>query len=486
MIAQIKGLMDGRLRNLQRKYRDMMKHWTSLLLGFGLACSASGDTRPPNFIIVFTDDQGYADLGCFGGTHVQTPRIDRMAAEGAKLTNFYVAAPLCTPSRAALMTGSYPRRIDMAYGSNFAVFLAGDTKGLHPEEVTIAEVLKSVGYRTGVFGKWHLGDQPEFLPTRQGFDAFFGIPYSHDIHPHHPRQDHFQFPPLPLLEGERVVELDPDADYLTKRFTERAVQFIERHRDEPFFLYVPHPIPHAPLHVSPPFMKDVPDSIKAELAKEGDGVDYGTRRQLFPQAISEIDGSVGKILDALKANGLDENTIVIFTTDNGPAAGKAHPLQGRKGSTYEGGPRVPAVIRWPGKIPAGVEIDALMTAMDLLPTFAKLAGAEIPGDRVIDGKDIWPALTQNAESPHQAFFYFRDNELKAVRAGKWKLHVEDGKPTLLYDLESDIGEKENVIIAHPGVVQRLINLIAEFNRDLSQNSRPAGFVEDPEPLTLAE
>ena len=169
-----------------------------------MACSASGDTRPPNFIIVFTDDHGYADLGCFGGTHVQTPRIDRMAAEGAKLTNFYVAAPLCTPSRAALMTGSYPRRIDMAYESNFAVFLAGDTKGLHPEEVTIAEVLKSVGYRTGVFGKWHLGDQPEFLPTRQGFDAFFGIPYSHDIHPHHPRQDHFQFPPLPLLEGERV------------------------------------------------------------------------------------------------------------------------------------------------------------------------------------------------------------------------------------------------------------------------------------------
>ena len=460
----------------------------SLLLfcQLGSLKAAVRDTRPPNFVIIFTDDQGYADLGCFGGTHVQTPRIDQMAAEGAKLTSFYMAAPLCTPSRAALMTGCYPRRIDMAYGSDFAVLLAEDPKGLHPDEVTIAEVLKSAGYATGIFGKWHLGDQPEFLPTRQGFDAFFGIPFSHDIHPHHPRQDHFQFPPLPLLDGEQVVEMDPDADYLTKRITERAVDFIERNKDEPFFLYVPHPIPHAPLHVSPPFMKEVPASIQAELAKEGDGVDYGTRRQLFPWAISEIDGSVGRILDTLKANGLDENSIVIFTTDNGPAVGKAFPLQGRKGSTFEGGQRVPTVIRWPGKIQAGVEIDALMTAMDLLPTFAKLAGAEIPGDRVIDGKDIWPALTQNAESPHQVFFYHRNNDLKAVRSGKWKLHVEDGKPTQLYDLDLDIGENNNVLAEHPEIAARLRSHGEAFKVDLTQNSRPAGFVEDPKPLTLAE
>lgn len=468
-----------------------MKLGMSMLLGLGLLASLGAETTKPNFVIIFTDDQGYADLSCFGGEHVSTPRIDQMAAEGARLTSFYVAAPLCTPSRAALMTGSYPRRIDMAYGSDFAVLLAEDSKGLNPDEVTIAEVLKSAGYRTGIFGKWHLGDQPEFLPTRQGFDAFFGIPYSHDIHPYHPRQDHFQFPPLPLLEGETVVEMDPDADYLTKRVTERAIDFIERHKDEPFFLYVPHPIPHGPLHVSPTFMKDVPASVKAELAKEGDHIDYGTRRNLFPQAISEIDWSVGKILDTLKANGLDENTVVIFTTDNGPAAGKADPLQGKKGSTFEGGLRVPAVIRWPGNIPAGVEIGQLMTAMDLLPTFAKLAGGEIPSDRVIDGKDIWPVLTQGAKSPHDVFFYYRDNDLRAVRSGKWKLHLtlppiagEQGEPrSALYDLEADIGEKNDVLAERPEIAERLRSYAQTFETELAQNSRPAAFVENPKILS---
>ena len=206
---------------------------------------------PPNFVIIFTDDQGYGDLSCYGGEHVDTPRIDRLAAEGSRLTSFYVAAPVCTPSRAGLMTGCYPTRIGMGKGSKHGVLLAGDAKGLNPEEITIAEVLKSVGYRTGMFGKWHLGDQPEFLPTRQGFDEYFGIPYSHDIHPFHPRQGHYQFPPLPLLDGETVVEMDPDADHLTERITEHAVEFIEDNKGGPFFLYVPHPIPHAPLHVSP-------------------------------------------------------------------------------------------------------------------------------------------------------------------------------------------------------------------------------------------
>ncbi|MCB1123941.1 MAG: sulfatase-like hydrolase/transferase, partial [Verrucomicrobiae bacterium] len=207
---------------------------------------------PPNFVIIFTDDQGYGDLSCFGGDHVSTPNIDRMASEGMKLTQFYVAAPLCTPSRAALMTGCYPRRIDMAYGTDFVVLLAGDGKGLNPEEITLAEILKDAGYRTGIFGKWHLGDQPQWLPTRQGFEEYFGLPYSHDIHPYHPRQDHFQFPPLPMLEGETVIEMDPDANYLTRRITEHAVRFIQKHANEPFFLYVPHAIPHKPLYVSPP------------------------------------------------------------------------------------------------------------------------------------------------------------------------------------------------------------------------------------------
>ena len=226
-----------------------------------------------------------------------------------------------------------------------------------------------------MFGKWHLGDQPEFLPTRQGFDEYL----RHSLQPRHPsftrRQNHFKFPPLPLLDDETVIEMDPDADYLTQRITERAVKFIEANKDEPFFLYVPHPIPHEPLHVSPPFMADVPDAIKAKL-KEEKKVAYGTRRKLFRPAISEIDWSVGQILDALKKNGLDENTVVMFTSDNGPAIGKAAPLRGRKGSTFEGGMREPTVIRWPGKIPAGQVNDETMTAMDLLPTFAKLAGAE--------------------------------------------------------------------------------------------------------------
>jgi len=234
----------------------------SLLFGLSLPCEASATepgvgTDKPNFIIIFTDDQGYADLSCFGGKHVSTPRIDQMAAEGARLTNFYVAAPICTPSRAALMTGCYPKRIGMAD----RVFLAGDDRGLNPKEITIAEVLKLAGYKTGMFGKWHLGDQPEFLPTRQGFDEFFGLPYSHDIHPFHTNKKH-NFPPLPLLEMEKVVELNPDADYLTKRFTERAVDFIERHKDEPFFLYLPHPIPHRPIHASPPFMADASESVR--------------------------------------------------------------------------------------------------------------------------------------------------------------------------------------------------------------------------------
>lgn len=457
---------------------------SSLIYLVASLCAVVGSAaRHPNFVIIFTDDQGYGDLSCFGGEHVSTPRIDRMAEEGSRLTSFYVAAPVCTPSRAALMTGSYPKRIDMATGSNFGVLLAGDTKGLNPEEITIAEVLKSAGYKTGIFGKWHLGDQPEFLPTKQGFDEYFGIPYSHDIHPFHPRQKHFQFPPLALLEDETVIEMDPDADLLTKRITEHATAFIEKHKDEPFFLYVPHPIPHRPLHVSPPFMKNVPTKIVEKLKSEGDSIDYGTRDKIFRQAIAEIDWSVGQILDTLKAQGIDDETLVIFTADNGPAVGSAGPLRGRKGSTFEGGMRESTVIRWPGKIPAGKSNDEIMTTMDLLPTFANLAGADIPNDRIIDGKDIWPTLKGEVKTPHEAFFYHRGNQLNAVRSGKWKLHVKDGKPTQLYDLESDIGEKKNLIKSEPDVVQRLQVDLKSFAADIAENNRPAAFVTNPKPLS---
>jgi arylsulfatase A-like enzyme len=448
---------------------------------FGLVQSLTAADQP-NFVVIFTDDQGYGDLSCFGGEHVSTPCIDQMATEGSRLTSFYVAAPVCTPSRAALMTGCYPKRIDMATGSDFVVLLAGDKKGMNPDEITIAEVLKGAGYRTALFGKWHLGDQPEFLPTKQGFDEYFGIPYSHDIHPFHPNQKHFQFPPLALLKNETVIEMDPNADFLTKRITEHAVAFIEQNKDQPFFLYVPHPIPHKPLHVSPPFMKGVASGITDKLNSEESSIDYKTRDRLFRQAIDEIDWSVGQILDTLKAQGLDENTLVIFTSDNGPAVGSAGPLKGRKGSTHEGGMREATVVRWPGKIPAGATNDELMTTMDLLPTFAKLAGAQVPTDRVIDGRDIWPVLTGKAATPHQAFFYHRVERLEAVRSGKWKLRAKGEKPTELYDLESDIGEKKNLIKARPQVVERLTGYLTEFAQDISDNSRPAAFVKNPKPL----
>ncbi len=255
----------------------------------------------------------------------------------------------------------------------YVVTLAGDPKGLNPDEITIAEILKTRGYATGIFGKWHLGNQRPFLPTRQGFDEFFGIPYSHNIGPFHPNWD---FPPLALLEEERVIETDPDADYLTRRITERTVSFIGDHKDDPFFIYVPHPIPHNPLHVSPEFLKTVPDSVRALLAKENGSINYRARDLLYPQAISEIDWSVGQIVAALQKHGLQDNTMVLFTTDNGPGPRLASPgpLRGRKGTTFEGGMRVPTVVWWPGKIKAGSKSDELLTAMDLLPTFANLAG----------------------------------------------------------------------------------------------------------------
>lgn len=252
----------------------------------------SAEDGKPNFVIIFTDDQGYADLSCFGGKHVNTPRIDRMAVEGARLTSFYVAAGVCTPSRAALITVCYPKRIDMTVGDDgFPVLLAACKKELNPDEVTITEVLKSAGYKTGMFGKWHLGNQPEFLPTRQGFEEYFGIPYSHDLHQFHTHQKKYNFPPLPLLDGETVIEMNPDADYLTKRITERAVRFIKENKDAPFFLYVPYPVPHRPISMSPPFMKDVPEPLKAKLAleKQNKTIDYKTRDKLLRQAIREID-----------------------------------------------------------------------------------------------------------------------------------------------------------------------------------------------------
>ena len=437
----------------------------------------------PNFVIIYTDDHGYGDLGCYGSQKAITPRIDQMAAEGAKLTSFYMAAPYCTPSRAALMTGTYPIRNGMAGG----VMLAADERGLHPNEITVAEVLRDAGYKTGMFGKWHLGDQPQFMPTAQGFEEFFGLPYSHDIHPFNPKGNR-KFPPLPLLEGEEVIELDPDADYLTKRFTDRAVDFIAQNKEKPFFLYVPHPLPHRPIHTAPEYLKSIPEEYRKAIEEEKvtGQINYDVRDKLYYESLQEIDWSVGKILDALKENGVDENTIVLFTADNGQARppvgiGTAHPLKGSKGVTAEGGLRVPTVIRWPKGIQPGSDTNELLTAMDLLPTFARLAGGELPTDRMIDGKDILQCLTEGAKSPHEVFFYYRINSLQAVRAGKWKLHLK-GKE--LYDLDADVGESTNVFKDNPEVVKELKAHVAAFQKKLKATRRPQGIAQNPKPLTM--
>lgn len=453
--------------------------------------SVFGQEKPnskPNLVIIFTDDQGYGDLSCFGGEHVYTPNIDQMAKEGAKLTSFYMASPLCTPSRAALMTGSYPRRVSMEppssivvdlpkvpKGKRFPVCLAADGNGLNPSEVTIAEIAQSVGYKTGIFGKWHLGDQPEFLPTRQGFEEFFGLPYSHDISPKHPRQKFFNFPALPLLEKEKVIELNPNKNNLTRRVTKRAVQFIKDHKEENFFLYVPHPIPHGPVAAS--------DEIKKEYANVlNNGVKASS--DIYSTAIYEIDWSVGQILATLKEQGLDENTIVLFTSDNGSAnkRGSTKPLRGHKGQTLEGGMRVPTVIRWPAKIKAGTVVDELLTSMDVLPTFANLIEAKLPKN-TIDGKDMMPVLLHDEKTPHEYFFYSHWGTLEAVRWKDWKLRIIDGKEAL-YNLKTDIGEKNDVKEEQPKIVKQLKKAMQNFDKEMTKNARPVGHVENPKVLNL--
>jgi len=443
--------------------------------------------KKPNFIIILTDDQGYNDLSCFGGKHVNTPIIDHLAQEGIKLTSFYTS-PVSTPTRASLITGSYPKRVGLAWGSNWGVLLPNDPIGLNPDEITIAEILKEQEYVTGIFGKWHLGDQPEYLPTRQGFDEFYGLPYSHNLHLHHRWR---VFPPLPLYEGENIIEFEPDADYLTQEITRRAIKFIETHKNSPFFLYVPHPLPHDPLHVSPAFMKNVSEDIKNRLAGEVDFIDYDTRDSIYPQVIDEIDWSVGEIIQALKNNGLDKNTLVFFTSDNGPGTpmASASPLRNRKGSIYEGGVRVPAIAWWPGKIPSNQISDEILTIMDLLPTIALLAGAIIPRDRIIDGKNIWPILSgvPGARSPYDRYFYYAGNWLRAVRSGQWKLHRSGENTFELYNLENDISEQVNLALEYPHIVQELEEYMKDFDKEMSDSTKirpPGDTKQEPQPMKI--
>lgn len=432
----------------------------------------------PNFIFINIDDLGYADIGPFGSKLNRTPHLDRMAQEGRKLTCFY-AAPVCSPSRAALMTGCYPKRSLSIPG----VLFPGNDVGLAPEEVTVAELLKQQGYATACIGKWHLGDQPEFLPRRQGFDYYFGLPYSNDMGPakdgvksnlgapipQRKRKGKGQ-PPLPMLRNETVLQrvLAHDQTTLVARYTEEAVTFIRKNKDQRFFLYLPHSAVHFPIYPGEAFQ-----------GKSNNGI-YG-------DWVEEVDWSVGQVLDAVRELGLSENTLVIFASDNGGTRrGVNAPLRGYKGSTFEGGMRGPTIAWWPGKIPAGTATPAVTGMMDILPTFVKLAGGSPPADRKLDGGDIWPILAgePGAKSPHDVFYYYRGLKLQAVRSGPWKLHLAQ---QTLYNLETDIGESTNVTAANPQVVRRLRALADQMKDDLGLDGigpgcRPLGKVSNAQPL----
>jgi arylsulfatase A len=436
----------------------------------------------PNVVLIFCDDLGYADIGPYGSEN-PTPTLNRLAREGVRFTDFYVAQPVCSASRAALMTGRYPNRAGI-----FGALNPKATNGISSSELTMGQMFKSRGYATAVFGKWHLGHLPQFLPTRHGFDEYYGLPYSNDMWPKHPTST---FPPLPLIDGEKVIELDPDQSKLTGEYTRRAVAFIQKNRARPFFLYLAHSMPHVPIFASREFQGR-------------------TGRGLYADVIAELDGSVGEVLKALDRYGLEKNTLVIFTSDNGPwlsygnHSGFAGQLREGKATVFEGGVRVPFLARWPGKIPAASVCREPAMTIDLMPTFARLAGTEMPRDRIIDGKDIWPLLTSQpgARSPHEGFFFYWNRHLQAVRSGRWKLHLahdypvpeppgEDGKPGKmvtkkieqeLYDLDEDPAETTPVKDAEG--LKRLLELVDKCRRDLGDvpPKRPDELPEKLAPL----
>ena len=454
----------------------------------------------PNFIVLFADDQGWGDLGVYGHPDIRTPHIDRMAAEGMRFTSFY-AAPFCGPSRAALMTGSYPPRASLSFNHGPKA-----TTGIHPDEITVAEMLKQRGYVTRMIGKWHLGDAAEFLPHRHGFDSWFGIPFSNDMWRYHPvmpvrepedermisareRADMTGFAgqgtyydlergqgfphPLPLMRDDEVLEEDSDQRELTTLYTELALEFIEANRDQPFFLYLPYAMPHVPLFVS-----------NERWGK--------SLRGRYGDVIEELDWSVGQILGKLRGLGLDRRTLVVYTSDNGPwlqygiDAGSAGPFKLGKATTWEGGMRVPGVFWMPGSIPGGRVSSAIAANMDLFPTFGTLVGADLPQDRVLDGRDLWPLLSgQTDDSPHEYFYFFAGSppgeptRLQAIRKGRHKLRLEraaDGSfaATALYDLLADAGEKFDIAERHPGLIKELLAEARRFVEELETDIRPLG------------
>jgi len=459
------------------------------------AAPAGAGGKKLNFVFLFTDDQGYQDVGCFGSPLIKTPNLDRMAAEGTKFTDFYVAASVCSPSRLALMTGCYPPRV-----GNLPVLFPQSKIGLNPEETTIAEVLKAAGYATGAIGKWHLGYQKQFLPTSNGFDSYLGIPYSNDMtiaadmaFAPDARLDEGLTPDnlgkkrgglVPLMRDGKVIDYPVDQTKLTQRYTAEAIRLLNLNKDRPFFIYLAYTMPHVPLWAS--------ETFKDKSA-----------RGLYGDVVEEIDWSVGEIFKTIKQLGLDENTLVFFCSDNGPWLGKgkdggcALPLRGGKFTTWEGGMREPTIMRLPGKIPAGKVCSEVAGTIDMLPTLAGLAGAKLP-ERVIDGKDIWPLMTgqDGAKSPHEAYYYYRGGKLEALRQGKWKLRLVAETPKKakagakkkgekaeskakpagpeLYDLTADIGETTNVADKNPDMVSALTKIAHTFDAELKANARPPG------------
>ena len=447
--------------------------FTPLFVWVMLVPSAFASDRPPNFIVVYCDNLGYGDIEPFGSKLHRTPHLNRMAREGQKFTHFCVTAGVCTPSRASLITGCYAQRVGMHTNPRDGWVLRPlSPYGLAPDETTIAETLKQQGYSTAIVGKWHLGDQPEFLPTRQGFDWFFGVPYSDDMTARVWSKDGSKWPPLPLMENERVIEAPCDRNGLTKRYTERAMKWIAEHHREPFFLYFPQAMPGS---------TRTPFSSEQFRGKSRNGP--------WGDSIEELDWSIGMLLEQLKDLGIAKDTLVIWTSDNGApilpdqedlSRGSNKPLHGRGYSTAEGAFRVPTIVWQPGKVPAGAVCDELATTMDLLPTFAKLAGAPLP-PRKIDGKDISRLLygADDASTPYDVFYYYHQDQLQALRSGPWKLflpvepkqghpHFSKTKPPqpLLFNVVNDIASERNLAEQHPDIVQRLTRLAQKAREEL--------------------